>query len=137
MNIRPFEEADRSRVVELWDLCGLIASGNDPNRDIDMKIAFQPDWMFVGEEDRKILATVMAGYEGHRGWINYLAVDPECRRNGYGREIMAYAEKALFDFGVPKINLQVRAGNDEVRAFYEAIGYLFEDRIDFGKRRET
>ena len=135
MMIRPFRESDRSRVVEIWSRCGLVAPGNDPSRDIDLKIAFQPEWLFVGEEGGQILATVMAGYEGHRGWINYLAVDPDCRRKGYGREMMAHAEKALFDFGVPKINLQVRAGNEEVRAFYQAIGYLFEDRLDFGKRR--
>ena len=137
MIIRPFQESDRTRVVALWDLCGLLSPGNDPNKDIDTKIAFQPQWLLVGEDDGQVVATVMAGYEGHRGWINYLAVDPECRRNGYGREIMTYAEKALFDFGVPKINLQVRAGNEEVRAFYEAIGYLFEDRYDFGKRRNA
>jgi hypothetical protein len=105
MNIRPFKEPDRARVVELWDLCGLLAPGNDPNRDIDMKLAFQPDWLFVGEEGGRVLATVMA-----------------------------HAEKALFDFGCPKINLQVRAGIQEVKEFYEAIGYLFEDRYDFGKR---
>jgi ribosomal protein S18 acetylase RimI-like enzyme len=136
MNIRPFREPDRARVVELWDLCGLLAPGNDPNRDIDMKLAFQPEWLLVGEEDGQVLATVMAGYEGHRGWINYLAVDPGCRRKGYGREMMAHAEQALFDFGCPKINLQVRAGNEDVKAFYEAIGYLLEDRYDFGKRNQ-
>ncbi len=135
MQIRPFRETDRQGLIELWERCGLVAPGNDPDRDIDAKIAFQPDWLFVGEDGGDVVASVMAGYEGHRGWINYLAVDPGCRRRGLGREMMAHAEKVLFDFGVPKINLQVRAGNEEVQAFYEAIGYKFEDRIDFGKRK--
>lgn len=137
MRIRPFQESDRTGVVRLWRRCDLVAAGNDPNRDIDLKIAYQPDLLFVGESHGRVIATVMAGYDGHRGWINYLAVDPGHRRNGYGRELMAHAERALVELGCPKINVQVRPTNDGVRTFYEEMGYAYEDRLNFGKRSGT
>ncbi len=112
----------------------MVAAGNDPDRDIDLKIAYQPDLLFVSENHGQVIATVMAGYDGHRGWINYLAVDPGHRRNGYGRELMAHAEQALVELGCPKINVQVRPTNDGVRTFYEKMGYTCEDRLNFGKR---
>jgi ribosomal protein S18 acetylase RimI-like enzyme len=79
---------------------------------------------------------VMAGYEGHRGWINYLAVDPAQRRSGLGRALMTEAERVLRAAGCPKINLQVRPGNKDVIAFYEAIGFSVEGAISLGKRLE-
>jgi ribosomal protein S18 acetylase RimI-like enzyme len=84
-----------------------------------------------------IVGSVMAGYEGHRGWINYLAVLPECRRRGVGRALMAEAERLLRAAGCPKINLQVRAGNAEVLGFYRAIGFAVDEVVSLGKRLEV
>ena len=134
MNIRPFEERDRDALIRLWKESGLVSPTNDPDRDIDLKLAQQPDLFFVGEVDGAIVATVMAGYEGHRGWINYLATGPNHRRMGFGREIMSFAEDRLAELGCPKVNLQVRGGNSQVVEFYESIGYSVEDRISLGKR---
>ena len=76
----------------------------------------------------------MAGYDGHRGWINYLAVDPMSQGSGIGRKMMEHAEQLLLEFGCPKINLQIRRGNREVIAFYEKLGYLEDDVVSFSKR---
>ena len=88
----------------------------------------------AGIPAQRIVGSVMAGYEGHRGWINYLAIAPEYQRQGLGRDLMVRAEEALAAIGCPKINLQVRSQNAKVIAFYEAIGYLVEDRVSLGKR---
>jgi ribosomal protein S18 acetylase RimI-like enzyme len=132
--IRPFQTADESAVVELWQQCGLAVPQNDPHQDIAIKTAFQPDLFFVGAIDGQVVATVMAGYEGHRGWINYLAVAPPYQRQGIGSQMMQRAEEALRALGCPKINLQVRESNHAVIAFYESLGFSQEHRISLGKR---
>ena len=134
MHIRPFQPNDESAVVALWHRCGLVVSQNDPARDIALKLAWQPGLFLVGVLDDRIVASVMAGYDGHRGWINYLAVDPVTVRQGLGRIMMDEAEAALRALGCPKINLQVRTTNAAVRAFYERIGYAVDDVISLGKR---
>jgi ribosomal protein S18 acetylase RimI-like enzyme len=134
VDIRPFQMADEPAVVALWDQCGLVVPQNDPHEDIASKMAFQPDLFFVGVIDGQIVATVMAGYEGHRGWINYLAVAPACQRTGIGSQMMQRAEETLRALGCPKINLQVRASNQAVIAFYESLGFFQEDRVSLGKR---
>jgi ribosomal protein S18 acetylase RimI-like enzyme len=96
----------------------------------------EPELFLVGEIDGKVVATCMAGYDGHRGWINYLAVSPERRRWGLARRIMAAAEEKLRRMGCPKINLQVRASNQEVIEFYRSIGYRIDDVLSMGKRLE-
>ncbi len=108
MDIRVFEESDRTEVIALWERCKLVRQQNDPNRDIDLKMSFQPELFFIGVENELIVATVMAGYEGHRGWINYLAVDLNIQRSGNGEAMMDHAEDALKKLGCVKINLQVR-----------------------------
>jgi ribosomal protein S18 acetylase RimI-like enzyme len=123
-------------VVRLWNECGLVVPWNDPQRDIRRKLKLQLELFLVGCLDGGIVATAMAGYEGHRGWINYLAVSPECRGRGLGREMMDAAEARLKAFGCPKINLQVRSGNVEAIGFYEKIGYMRDDVVSFGKRLE-
>ena len=133
MRIRPFEPGDREAVIELWRACGLTRSWNDPGRDIERKQAVQRELFLLGFDGDILLATVMAGYEGHRGWINYLGVDPRHRRRGYGRAMMRAAEEALAEVGAPKVNLQVRAGNDEAVAFYQDLGYEIEERVSLGK----
>ena len=132
--LRPYRSADHDEVVALWQRCNLVVPANDPTHDIALKLAFQPSLFFVGTIDERIVATVMAGYEGHRGWINYLAVSPEAQRRGLGRQVMAHAEEALRQLGCPKANLQVRASNTDVVKFYERLGFTIEDRVSMGKR---
>ncbi|HTT14729.1 MAG TPA: GNAT family acetyltransferase [Thermoplasmata archaeon] len=136
MEIREFEPADEEAVVALWHRCGLVRPTNDPHQDIARKQKVRPDLLLVGTIDGRLIASVMAGYEGHRGWINYLAVDPAERRRGLGRAMMEEAERRLRSSGCPKINLQVRRTNVEVLAFYARIGYTPDDVVSLGKRLE-
>lgn len=131
--IRPYQSKDEAAVVELWHACDLVVPWNDPQRDIQLKLQVNPEWFLVGHLNKELIATVMVGYEGHRGWINYLAVHPENRRQGFARQLMERAERLLKDAGCPKINVQVRAKNIEVIAFYEAMGYNIEDIVNLGK----
>lgn len=138
MRIRPFEEADRAAVVGLWHACGLTRPWNDPDRDIDRKLGVQPELFLVGEVDGEVdgtvVATVMAGFDGHRGWMNYLATAPTHRGRGYARALVAAAEDRLLALGCPKVNLQIRATNADVLAFYAALGYGTDDVVSLGKR---
>ena len=134
MKIREFKNDDEKAVISLWDKCGLIAPQNNPKADIDRKMFVDPDLFLVGIIEDKIIATVMGGYEGHRGWINYLAVDPENQKSGYAREIMGVIEAKLAEKRAPKINLQVRSSNKTVLEFYDRIGYTVDDVVSMGKR---
>lgn len=136
MLIRPFVPADEPAVIDLWRRCDLLRPWNDPRKDIARKLRVRPDLFLVGERDGTVVGTVMAGYEGHRGWINYLAVAPDHRRMGIGRVLMAEAERLLREAGCPKINLQVRTSNAEVIAFYRQLGYAVDDVVSLGKRLE-
>ena len=134
MAIRPFADADEEAVVALWGACGLLRPWNDPHKDIARKRQVQPELFLVAVLDGQVVGTVMAGYEGHRGWVNYLAVSPDRRHEGWGRALMAEAERLLLAMGCPKINLQVREGNDEVLAFYRRCGYSRDAAVSMGKR---
>ncbi len=134
--IRPYEESDITAVVNLWDQCDLIVPQNDPHKDIIAKTRFQPELFLIAQLNWQLIGTVMAGYDGHRGWINYLAVDPDYRRKGYGRLLVEAAENRLKELGCQKVNLQIRGTNKQQLAFYRAIGYITEDRISMGKRME-
>lgn len=134
MNIRVFLEQDSEAVIGLWSRCGLLRPWNDPVKDIARKLCLQRELFLIGEHDGRIVATAMAGYEGHRGWVNYLAVDPEFQRRGLGRLMMSEVERRLKDLGCPKLNLQVRRGNADAFAFYRSIGYSDDDVIGMGKR---
>ena len=135
--IRPYQHpADAEAVIALWRACDLLRPQNDPRKDIARKLRVNPEWFLVGEAGGRIVGAVMAGYEGHRGWINYLAVDPAHRRGGLGRQLMAEAERVLRAAGCPKINLQVRPDNRDVIAFYERIGFAVEGAVSLGKRLE-
>ena len=134
MQIRTFEPGDESRVVELWIACELTRPTNNPLADIARKVATGDDLFLVGEVDGAIVATVMAGYDGHRGWVNYLAVDPGSRNDGLARRLMREAERRLLALGCPKVNLQVRSSNREALAFYERIGDTTDDVVSFGRR---
>lgn len=134
--VRAFEPADTEGVVALWDRCGLTRPWNDPRKDIARKLAVQADLFLIATCGGDVIATVMAGYDGHRGWINYLAVDPARRRAGLGRRLMNEAEARLRDLGCPKINLQVRGDNRDAIAFYERLGFAADDTVSLGKRLE-
>lgn len=136
MRIREFRTEDREPVIALWQACGLVVPWNDPAKDIDRKLRLGADLFLVGCDRDQVVATVMGGYEGHRGWINYLAVSPSVQRKGYGLEMMRAVEARLARKGCPKINLQIRSTNTDVIAFYEAIGYGRDDVIGMGKRLE-
>lgn len=134
MQIRPYQASDLAQVLALWRACNLTIAANDPRKDIERKLAVSPEQFLLGEFEGKVVASVMTGYEGHRGWINYLAVAPSHRRKSYGRLMMAAAEQLLDELGCPKINLQVRSANASVVAFYASLGYFTDDVVSMGKR---
>ena len=134
MNIRLYQESDAKSVSDLWNqVFPDNPSHNAPTLVITKKLKVQPELFFVAEKDSVIIGTIMAGYDGHRGWLYTLAVSPQHRRQGIGRHLVQQAESALIAMGCPKINLQVRASNAEVVAFYEKLGYFTEERITHGK----
>jgi len=134
MRIRPYQPEDEAAVIALWRDCGLVVPHNDPVRDIRRKLAVGPEMFLVGIVEERLAASVMAGYDGHRGWINYLAVAPALQGEGYGRQIMEYAEHLLRERGCPKINLQIRSTNRKVIEFYEGLGFKVDDVVSMGKR---
>jgi ribosomal protein S18 acetylase RimI-like enzyme len=136
LEIRTFVESDEKVVIALWSRCGLLRPWNDPRKHIVRKLQVQRELFLVGILDGVVVATVMAGYDGHRGWINYLAVDPAHRRMGLGNALMVEAERLLRELGCPKINLQVRRENIEATAFYSHLGFREDDVVSYGKRLE-
>ncbi len=134
MDVRSFRIADTDAVVGLWTACGLVRPWNDPRRDIERKLAEQPELFLVGEISGELVATAMAGYDGHRGWVYYVAVDPSRRRQGLGRQLMSEVEARLVAVGCPKLNLQVRSDNAAVMGFYRGLGYGEDQVISMGKR---
>jgi ribosomal protein S18 acetylase RimI-like enzyme len=136
MDIRPFQPSDGEAVIALWKEANLVVPWNDPYRDIRRKLRIQPELFLVGWVSSELAATVMAGYEGHRGWLNYLAVAPRYRRQGFGRRMVAEAEIRLREVGCPKINIQIRTSNTGVIEFYKRIGFKPDDVVSMGKRIE-
>jgi ribosomal protein S18 acetylase RimI-like enzyme len=134
MRIRPFLDADEPAVVALWHACGLTRPWNDPARDVDRKRAVQREWFLVGTLDERIVATAMAGYDGHRGWVFYVAVAPDARGRGFGRALMREVERLLREAGCPKLNLLVRDDNAQALGFYRALGYAQDKVVSLGKR---
>ena len=132
--LRSYEPGDREALVALWSICELTRPWNNPHRDIDRKLARDGDNLLLLEEGGQLIASVMVGYEGHRGWVNYLAVHPDHRRQGLGRLLMDVAERRLRDLGCAKVNLQVRASNETATEFYRQIGYTVDDVVSLGKR---
>ena len=125
-----FEDA----VVDLWKRCNLIVPQNDPAEDIRKKLEFQPGLFFVGLLDDRVVGSIMVGYDGHRGWINYLAVAPECQRRGYGKQLVYRAIEELKRMGCLKVNLQIRKSNTSVIDFYKRLGFREDDVVSFGMR---
>ena len=135
IDIRPYRTDDELEVIQLWTkVFPVTPAHNDPIRDIQHKLKIQPELFLVAIKDHLLVGTAMAGFDGHRGWIYYLAVDPACRRNGIGTALMEKAEGLLVQKGCPKLNLQIRADNSDLQAFYEKLGYSVEERISMGKK---
>jgi ribosomal protein S18 acetylase RimI-like enzyme len=134
LEIRTYGHEDEAAVVALWNASGLTRPWNDPRRDIARKLGVQPELFLVGELEGRIVASVMAGYDGHRGWIYYLGVDPAHQRQGFARAMMTRAEELLLAMGCPKIDLMVRTGNESVTEFYASIGYVQDPVVTFSKR---
>lgn len=134
MRIRPYAPADETAVIAVWERAGLTRPWNDPRKDIRRKLLVRRDLFLVAERDGVVIGTVMVGYDGHRGWINYLGVDPDCRRQGVGRALMAEAERLLRAEGCPKINLQIRTSNASAIEFYRHLGFATDEVVSMGKR---
>ncbi len=128
------DTTDRIQVVELWrNVFGYETAHNEPNLAISKKIATQDGLFFVAVENTGIAGTIMAGYDGHRGWLYSVAVDPKQRFNGLGSALVHHAEKALAELGCMKVNLQLLDTNEATAAFYKSIGYAVEPRVSMGK----
>ncbi|MFC1682963.1 GNAT family acetyltransferase [Candidatus Zixiibacteriota bacterium] len=135
LEIRPFSETDAQAVAALWkQVFSDAPAWNIPEADIDRKLQVQPELFLVAILEGKIVGTAMAGFDGHRGWVYYLAVSPGHRRQGIGTELMRRVEEDLAAMGCPKLNLQVRASNAQAGSFYQRLGYRVEERISMGKR---
>ena len=134
--ITPFVNAvHRGQVIVLWEMVfGYEDAHNNPSLVIDKKVAIDDGLFFVAVDDIAVVGTIMAGYDGHRGWIYSLAVSPSHRGQGIGSLLVSHAERGLTDKGCMKINLQILEGNEGVAAFYSALGYSVEKRISMGKR---
>lgn len=134
LHIRAYQSSDETDVIGLWRNCNLVVSWNDPALDIERKMKVDSDLFLVGLIDGKVVATAMGGYEGHRGWINYLAVSPEIRQKGLAQKMVGEVEMKLRRLGCPKINVQIRSSNKDVFEFYEKIGFSVDDVVSMGKR---
>ncbi|MET0673821.1 MAG: GNAT family acetyltransferase [Microbacterium pygmaeum] len=133
-SIRAFALRDTESVIALWQSTGLTRSWNNPHLDIQRKLTVQPELFLVAVDADDIVGTVMAGYDGHRGWLYYLASDPARRGQGIGRMLVTAAEDALLELGCPKVQLMVRPDNDDVLGFYDSLGYERFQTTATGKR---
>jgi ribosomal protein S18 acetylase RimI-like enzyme len=131
--IAPIADGDVAAVVALWQRCGLTRAWNDPSADIAFARRGPNSAILIGRRDGAIVATVMVGHDGHRGWFYYLGVDPALQGRGFGRAMTQAAEAWLAARGIAKAQLMVRADNDRVRAFYQALGYGEQQRVIFAK----
>lgn len=137
ISIRPYKAQDEEAVVELWKTCFPDdPPWNQPRDVIRRKMTVQPELLFVALVGDQVVGTVLAGYDGFRGWVNKVATHPSHQRKGIASQLMRAAESALADMGCPKLNLQVRAENASVVEFYKDAGYEIENRVSMGKRLE-
>lgn len=127
------EDADVPAIVALWERAELTRPWNDPHTDIVRARNGSNSAMLVGRQGAAIVATVMVGHDGHRGWVYYVAVDPDQHKKGYGRAIMTAAEEWLRTRGIEKLQLMVRAGNKQAEAFYETLDFKAQERVVYAK----
>ncbi len=132
--IRIYDPGDENAVISLWQECALVVPWNDPVSDINRKLADSPELFFVADANGYIVGTCMAGYDGHRGWIYYLAVAESCRREGIARRLVTHAERVLVERGCPKLELMVRESNADAIKFYERTGFRKESVQVLSKR---
>ncbi|MGL4542326.1 MAG: GNAT family acetyltransferase [Polymorphobacter sp.] len=132
--VRPLVAADAADAVALWHAAGLTRPWNDPHADFDRALAGPASAVLGLHDGDALVATVMVGDDGHRGWVYYLAVDPARQRGGLGRVMMAAAEDWLTRRGCPKLNLMVRGDNAAARGFYARLGYEMSDVVTLAKR---
>ena len=132
MKIRQFCESDRTDLIKLWHtVFPDDPSHNEPSKVIEAKLAIDK-LIFIAEHEGLIIGACMAGYDGHRGWLYAVAVLKEQRRSGAGAALVKQAIQALKVMGCIKVNLQIRATNTEVAAFYESLGFVIEERLSMG-----
>lgn len=132
--ITEFEEIYRKELIGLWEACDLVRPWNDPGKDIDRILADKSGRIFLLLENGCLTGSVMAGFDGHRGWVYYLAVDPGSRQKGRGRKLMEHSEDYLRSIGCPKLNLMIRDSNLSAGEFYIRLGYLRDDVAVMSKR---
>jgi ribosomal protein S18 acetylase RimI-like enzyme len=133
LSIAEIEDADIADVIALWQRCGSTRAWNDPAGDIALARKESNSTVLLGRNDGTLVASVLVGHDGHRGWVYYVTVDPDHRFKGYGREIMTAAEDWLRARGIEKLQLMVRGDNPKVHAFYESLGYYDQERVIFAK----
>jgi ribosomal protein S18 acetylase RimI-like enzyme len=133
LTIAPIEDADIAEMIALWQRCGLTRPWNDPAADIALARKGANAAVLAGRDGNAIVASVLVGHDGHRGWVYYVAVDPDHHHKGYGRLMMNAAEDWLRGRGIEKMQLMVRPDNSQVQAFYASLGYLEQERIVYAK----
>ena len=131
--IAPIDDADVADVVALWQACHLTRAWNDPAADIALARKGSNATVLIGRDHGLIVATVLVGHDGHRGWVYYLAVHPDHRHKGYGRIMMDAAERWLREAGIEKLQLLVRPDNKSVKNFYQSLGYSEQERVIYAK----
>ncbi|HLI99511.1 MAG TPA: GNAT family acetyltransferase [Bradyrhizobium sp.] len=131
--IAPIDDADIGEVIALWQACHLTRPWNNPAADIALARKGPNATILAGRDGAMIVATVLVGHDGHRGWVYYLAVDPDRRHKGYGRVMMEAAENWLRGLGIEKLQLMVRPDNGQVGDFYQSLGYSMQERIIYAK----
>jgi ribosomal protein S18 acetylase RimI-like enzyme len=133
LSFAPIVDADVAKVIALWERCGLTRPWNDPATDIALARRDQNATVLVGRVAGEIVGSVMVGHDGHRGWVYYVAVDPQHRKKGLGRAIMTAAEDWLRARSIVKVQLMVRPDNIQVQAFYETLDYDEQERVVYAK----
>jgi ribosomal protein S18 acetylase RimI-like enzyme len=133
LTVKPIEDRDIAEVIALWQRCGSTRPWNDPARDIALARKDANATVLLGRHDGALVASVLVGHDGHRGWVYYVTVDPDHRFKGFGRAIMSAAEHWLRARGIEKLQLMVRGDNTEVHAFYQSLGYFEQERVVFAK----
>jgi ribosomal protein S18 acetylase RimI-like enzyme len=133
LSIAALKDDDVAEVIALWQRCGLTRPWNDPAADIALARRDGNATILLGRQDGVAVASVLVGHDGHRGWVYYVAVDPDHRQHGHGRTIMVAAENWLRSRGIEKLQLMVRGDNHQVHAFYQALGFFEQERVVFAK----
>lgn len=131
--IRSAEDADLPAIITLWERCELTRPWNDPHADLSRARKRENSDVLIGRNGKSVVATVMVGHDGHRGWVYYVAVDPDRRKQGHGRAIVSAAESWLRERGIEKLQLMVRPDNTQAKAFYEMLNFEEQERIIYAK----